>query len=877
LRKFLQILLSALIITLPLIVTSQGSQTQLSNDDIDNYKQQVSDLIKYLEGTLNFIGDPESVIREKEVIINESFLKIFKDDKVQVEDDLDESRDVTLHKDVQAYLKDIEFFFKTVQFKFIISDITFHAGDGNLQYFKVTLNRDLKGITVEGDSVSNRKTRFMEINLDMNSSDLRIASIYTTKLNKKEEMRYWWNSLSNEWRNVFSENVSVYDSVPLSSVVYLAEGFLLLSGKNNTVSEIQQNQYNLELPPERNQSHLRTDFDTLEVDTREMFDQLSVLLKQRSIDISGNEIIRNLKPLAELSELEELNCSNTLVTRLFPLRNLNRLKVLDFSNTPVDDLTPLFYSISLTEINCSYTLLNDLTPLSGLYNLEKVECSGLRIHTPEFAKELIKLRDLNFNETNIYDLGSLVNLKNLEKLEIAGTGIRHLESMSGFFELKYLNCENTSVTLIEPLIELQNLEVLKISYTGIEQVSPLSGISSLKRIYWDSGDVFQVNREKKRREAIAFMKNNPGSLVIFESEELLNGWATLEEPWKKLASDAANLGEDPTKEELHALLRLEEIDISESSITTLSPVSGLYNLKKINLSGLQIEDYSPLGNSLELEFIDLSNSTVKSLDFAGNLSSLKEINISGTEIKDLSPLRGLNNLKAIYADESGINNEIAFGFRKNNPHCLVIYKTESMNSWWVNLPVEWKDFFNSDSELDSPPSSEQLHKLLFMTELELINKGEIKSFDPVIIFTGLKKITLDGLTISSLKGLSHFYLLEEIRCTRMPVMDISPLAGLRNLRILDIENTPVKDLRPIVTLNKLNVLNVSGTQVRSLKPVANLTGIEEIQLNNTQVKSLAPLLSLPGLNSVSCFNSRISIKNIEKFKAAKPACKVVYY
>ena len=62
--------------------------SNITPEEMDRHKERVRDLVSYLEGTLNFLGSPKSTVKEKEVIINESFLKVFKDDKVQVEDDL---------------------------------------------------------------------------------------------------------------------------------------------------------------------------------------------------------------------------------------------------------------------------------------------------------------------------------------------------------------------------------------------------------------------------------------------------------------------------------------------------------------------------------------------------------------------------------------------------------------------------------------------------------------------------------------------------------------------------------------------------------------------------------------------------------------------
>ena len=53
--------------------------------------------------------------------------------------------------------------------------------------------------------------------------------------------------------------------------------------------------------------------------------------------------------------------------------------------------------------------------------------------------------------------------------------------------------------------------------------------------------------------------------------------------------------------------------------------------------------------------------------------------------------------------------------------------------------------------------------------------------------------------------------------------------------------------------------------------------LEEIKLNNTLIKSLKPLLELPRLKSLECYNTKITSKTVDKFKEAKPGCKVVYY
>lgn len=85
--------------------------TEFTPEQIEGFRTQCSGLVKFFEGTLNFLADKKNPVKEKEIIINESYLKFFMNEKVQVEDDLDEKRLVPLYKDIPAYLSDVDFFF----------------------------------------------------------------------------------------------------------------------------------------------------------------------------------------------------------------------------------------------------------------------------------------------------------------------------------------------------------------------------------------------------------------------------------------------------------------------------------------------------------------------------------------------------------------------------------------------------------------------------------------------------------------------------------------------------------------------------------------------------------------------------------------------
>ena len=181
-------------------------------------EKKVRDIVAFLEYMLNTLGSSGTPIRDKEVLITESYSKIFRDSKVQIEDDLDEERKVITNKDVVAYLKDVNFFFSNVRFEFVIEDIKSSTMPNGQYFYKVSSTRNLKGTTADRKPVNNTQPRYIEINYNPKDQDLKIVSIYTKEFNEKEALKNWWNTLSYEWQSILRKKLNLQDSVQFSDI-----------------------------------------------------------------------------------------------------------------------------------------------------------------------------------------------------------------------------------------------------------------------------------------------------------------------------------------------------------------------------------------------------------------------------------------------------------------------------------------------------------------------------------------------------------------------------------------------------------------------------------------------------------------------------------
>ncbi|MGE5425092.1 MAG: hypothetical protein ACM3N9_06990, partial [Syntrophothermus sp.] len=242
---------------------------QFTPEQIESFRQQSAQLVKFVEGTLNFLADKRNPVKEKQVIVNSSYLKVFWDDKVQVEDDLDEKRLVPLYKDVPAYLTDVDFFFRRAKFSYTVQDVAVLTNDIGQTYFKVTAMRTLTGLTVNEDSVNNNKVRYIEINYDDSKQQLKIVSMYTTKLNEQNDMRNWWNDLPQAWKDLFGKDVQVSSSVNLNQVSFLSDSLSTVNGQ------------------------------PVQLETQRIYPVLSGIIGKAGINLSGIKDLNDISPLTK--------------------------------------------------------------------------------------------------------------------------------------------------------------------------------------------------------------------------------------------------------------------------------------------------------------------------------------------------------------------------------------------------------------------------------------------------------------------------------------------------------------------------------------------------------------------------------------------------
>jgi hypothetical protein len=789
-----------------------------TRQEIKDLSSKVEDQVRFLEYFLNTLGSGETPARDKDVIIRESYKKIFRDEKVQVEDDLLLDRKVITNKDITAYMKDIEFFFKDAKFQFKVREIKpFERDNGELS-FLVSMDRTLTAIGLNQEKISNTKPRFLEVNVDNKSNELKIASVYTTKLSRDEELAEWWENLSYTWESYFRTKIGLAEE------------------------------------------------DSVTID------DLYKISAIDSINLSGNPYVLDIQAIEALRDLKYIDISNTNIQELNPISNVTFLTYLNIANTPTQDIQFIKFSDRLTHLNISGTQITDISELGNLKQLHTLEAIGTPISSFSVLNSFESLRNLNLRQSGFNNVENISELENLAMLDISANYLINFELLEALKNLEQVFLMETNMIDLTPLAELQKLKIVNINQTEISDLSPLNDKPTLQRVYADRTQISEENADE-------FARRNRRVLLIHHVENLQLWWDGLSDAWKMVLS-YINPSLDkaiPSVEDLSYTVGMDSLNLSGSMINSLGPVLKFRKVNYLNFDNSPIQDLSPLSEMKTLTVISGKNSSVTDLQPLSNLSGLVKLDFENAPIEKILPLKGLPNLAFLNVDRSRVDEIEVPEFLENNTKINIIYRTEKLQLWWEMISDAWRGGIKGYFEYSGQdPDTETLH-LWTASPSFSIEKVSITNLEPLLVFNNLRNLELFDLRLTDISAIAGLQHLRELKISQSPVNNISAIAGLRNLENLDLSYTGIEDLRPLSGLVNLEVLNISGTNIKVLRGLETLRSLKELDIASTNVRSLRPIQGLTEMERLICFNTRLNKRAVDAYKRLNPQVDIRFY
>lgn len=755
-------------------------------------EKKVRDMVAFLSYMLNTLGSSNTSARDKDVLVTESYSKIFRDAKVQVEDDLAENRSVITNKDVVAYLKDINFFFKDVKFEFTIDKIDRGVNADNHTFYKVSLHRNLSGTTSEGNPITNTVPRYIEVNFNPKDQDLKIVSIYTKEFDEKASLTRWWKELSLEWQSIFRKKFHLSDSVSYTDIKRVT-----------------------------------------------LIDEL---------ELAGDKFIQSFEPLLQLKNLRRLNLSQTSITDLSPIRNLGELVELNLSHTAIRDLSPLRYLTKLMKLNLNTTEAADISVVQRMPKLLSLDLGYTGVTDLAPLMELSELSYLNLQATKISGLSAIENLTQITELNISRTSVQDISSIALFKNLVRLNCDSSRVQNFSGLSSLDNLKVLYANSTSLTDLQPLQKLQHLEKVYCDQTPI-------KKSAADAFMLAHPRVTVVYGSHDLKMWWSALSPDWKEVISKATKINADPSSEELTRIGNLDSINLTgRSQIKDLEPLLKFQRLRVVIARKTSVHDLVPIKDHREIKFLDVSETNVSDLSPVAHFTKLQTLKADGCQIGSIDGLQKTKTLQKLYVDATSINDINAAEFLQSNPKCLLIYKTVHLTRWWRGLSDNWKEVFlaqiadttresmhrlveqESFHFKDSPVGDlSGLSEFVRLRDLRF-SGTTITEVVPTENLKMLKSLQASSSPIQNVRFLGLLGELEDLDISNTPIEDLSPVWTLQKLKNLNCAGTQIRRLDAIEKLESLEQLDCSNTNVSKLTPLDYLK-LKSLKCYNTRVSN----------------------------------------
>ena len=343
------------------------------------------------------------------------------------------------------------------------------------------------------------------------------------------------------------------------------------------------------------------------------------------IDLDCSSPINSFKGLEKANNLQSISISvfGNDISSLAEVTSLQSISIYECDNTIAPNITNLRFLPNLVNFSIASDIFSDLDQFAEFSNLSSLTVEG-GCKGPSIVSDLSVIpliQNLEYFKLDSYMVSDLMPLKDAMKLTTLELSIDNGILVSNG------NPIVSSLSDINPLASLTNLKSLRLGSLGaIDKITDISALSSLVNLE----TLVLINLPMTDITALS-------SLVSLKSLALTG------------AIEVTDLSP------IENLLMLEELSISGNMLVTnerakfinIDALTGLPNLRILNLSDTLITDFSPLSNLGSLESFRSRYNNISNISFVTDLNNLKYLEFSYNNIEDISPIANLTNLTGL--------------------------------------------------------------------------------------------------------------------------------------------------------------------------------------------------------------------------------------
>ncbi|MCC8156508.1 MAG: leucine-rich repeat domain-containing protein [Oscillospiraceae bacterium] len=358
---------------------------------------------------------------------------------------------------------------------------------------------------------------------------------------------------------------------------------------------------------------------------------VSALTELESLSLSSNSI-SDLSPLSGLTKLTSLQLSNNRISDLTPLSSLSGLKTLYLDGNPIADFTPLYHltalrTLSMKDVDITeedLTALEEALPDCNIFTDSDDGIAEITLGDVTFTSDVT---ELNLSGQGLTDISALSACRDLVKLDLRDNQITDISALVEMQNLEWLCLWNNKVEDITPLMTLTKLTYLDLDTNQISDITVLNYLTELEGLWLNNNSIRRFtalqNLTKLERLGVKSTGLSDDDLTLFYDLSSL----------KELSLDDNDGLSADAVEALQKALPKCTISHSELLYTvTLGGTTYTSDATEILASGQGITDLSGLEQFTSLVLLDLDDNSISDLSPLYGLTNLKTLYIRGNNV-----------------------------------------------------------------------------------------------------------------------------------------------------------------------------------------------------------------------------------------------------
>ena len=280
--------------------------------------------------------------------------------------------------------------------------------------------------------------------------------------------------------------------------------------------------------------------------------------------------------------------------------------------------------------------------------------------------------------------------------------------------------------------------------------------------------------------------------------------------------------------------------------------------KLTRFSSSRISNISGLEYAVNTRWLSLSFGSISDLTPLAGLTSLTWLYLFQNSISGVTPLAGLTSLRSLNLSDNRISDPSPLApltsltslWLQGNP--ISSFSDVPLASFSSLTLLGLSGRWITDSLLASLAADYPMLNGLFLTD------GSVTDLTPLAGITSLELLDLSHNSISDLSPLRSLTSIRDLYLDDNSISNLSPLSSLASLDTLDITRNAISDLSPLVGLPSLAYLTADRNPISDLSPLSGLTSLVSLGMQGTWLSDLTPLVGLPSLSELYLHSNLIS-------------------